>query len=83
MQALTIWRWLPLSRRLNERRTSADSILIADANPESYSRIEDDIIVPIDLITHPIEVSILRSTAQQTGIDLDLLMQSKIDSLIG
>jgi len=32
----------------------SDSILIADANPENFSRITDDIIVPIDLITHPI-----------------------------
>lgn len=52
---------------------SSDSIIAADANPENFSRIEDDIIVPIDLITHPIDAFLLHSTARQNGVNLDRL----------
>jgi hypothetical protein len=57
----------------------SDSILTADANPENFSRITDDIIVPIDLITHPIEPSLLQSTARQNGVDWHRLLELAID----
>lgn len=54
----------------------SDSILIADANPENFSRVTDDIIVPIDLITHPMDLSLMHSTAEQNGVKLDKLISS-------
>ncbi|GEP43455.1 hypothetical protein [Brevifollis gellanilyticus] len=53
-----------------------DSIIIADANPENFSRVTDDIIVPIDLITHPMAVSLMHSTAAQNGVNLEKLIAS-------
>lgn len=57
----------------------SDSIIAADANPENFSRITDDIIVPIDLITHPMDASLLHSTARQNGVNLDRLIQALSD----
>lgn len=61
----------------------SDSILAADANPENFSRIDDDIIVPIDLITHPMDASLMHSTAQQNGVDMNRLIQSVMGYPIG
>jgi len=52
----------------------ADSILVGDSNPENYSRITDDIIVPIDVISHPIPRSLIEQTAAQNGVNLDRLI---------
>ncbi|MES2596966.1 MAG: hypothetical protein V4662_16600 [Verrucomicrobiota bacterium] len=54
----------------------SDSIITADANPENFSRVTDDIIVPIDLITHPMDVSLIHSTATQNGVNLDKYISS-------
>ncbi len=48
-----------------------DDILVGDCNPENYSRITDDIIVPIDVISHPFPRSLLAQTAFKNGPSLD------------
>jgi hypothetical protein len=52
-----------------------DDILVGDCNPENYSRITDDIIVPIDVISHPFPRSLLAQTAFKNGLSLDQLIQ--------
>ncbi len=49
---------------------AADSVISADANPENFSRVSDDIIVPIDLIVHPYPRSLFESTAKQNGVPM-------------
>ena len=51
-----------------------DDILVGDCNPENYSRITDDIIVPIDVISHPFPRSLLDQTAFKNGLSLDHLI---------
>jgi len=48
----------------------ADSILTGDANPENFSRADDNIIVPIDVIAHPYPRALFESTAKQNGVPL-------------
>jgi hypothetical protein len=45
-----------------------DSILTGDANPENFSRIDDETIVPIDIIAHPYPRELIASTAAQNGM---------------
>ncbi|HCN75803.1 MAG TPA: hypothetical protein DIT13_01250 [Verrucomicrobiales bacterium] len=52
----------------------AGSILVGDSNPENYSRISDDIIVPIDVISHPFPRSLIEQTARQNGVSLHHLV---------
>lgn len=51
-----------------------DDILVGDCNPENYSRITDDIIVPIDVISHTFPRSLLAQTAFKNGLSLDDLI---------
>jgi hypothetical protein len=48
---------------------------VGDCNPENYSRITDDIIVPIDVISHPFPHRLLEQTAFKNGLSLDQLIQ--------
>jgi len=52
-----------------------DDILVGDCNPENYSRITDDIIVPIDVISHPFPHPLLEQTVFKNGLSLDQLIQ--------
>lgn len=52
-----------------------DNILVGDSNPENYSRLSDDIIVPIDVISHPMTRSLMEQTARQNGVNLDRLIR--------
>jgi hypothetical protein len=51
-----------------------DDILVSNCNPESDSRFTDDIIVPIDVISHPCPRRLLAQTAFKNGLALDHLM---------
>jgi hypothetical protein len=51
-----------------------DNIIVADANPENFSRIEDTIIVPIDVITHPMDPGLIRDTARKNGVNFERLL---------
>lgn len=51
-----------------------DDLVVGDSNPENFSRIDDQIIVPIDSIAHPFPRQLLEATARQNGVSLARLM---------
>ncbi|MCB1226637.1 MAG: hypothetical protein KDK99_12555 [Verrucomicrobiales bacterium] len=52
-----------------------DDVIAGDSNPENFSRIDDEIIVPIDAIVHPYPRSLIESTARQNGVSLEKITE--------
>ncbi|MFN0075925.1 MAG: hypothetical protein ACKVY0_05575 [Prosthecobacter sp.] len=47
-----------------------NEIAATDATPGNFTKLSNDVIVPIDLIIHPLPLAILQETARRTKIDL-------------
>ena len=47
-----------------------DHLIATDANPENFSKLSDNVVVPIDLIVHYFPIHLLESTARQNGVQM-------------